>query len=79
MVKKKVSFIANGKRVTFYTKPPSRRKASLPRRRVSVLSGRNRRIRRDTERVIEAGLPLIHPALPLVKAGAQLMRDILDA
>lgn len=78
MTKKRVSFIANSRRVTFYTKSTSKRRPPTRRRPTRASSLRNYRIRRDTGKLVEAGLPLIHPALPLVKAGAQLMRDILD-
>ena len=76
MAKKKVSFIANGRRVTFSAKSTS--KKSIPmRRKSSTASRRQYRIRRDTEQFVDAGLAYIHPALPLVKAGAKLMKDIL--
>lgn len=78
MAKKRVSFIANGRRVTFYTKSAPKRKPLTHRKPSRAISRRNHRIRRDTKKFVEAGLPLIHPALPLVKAGAQLMKDILD-
>lgn len=78
MPKRRVSFIANGRRVTFYAKsapksrPPTRVRSSRARSR------RNHRIRRDTERLVEAGLALVHPAAPVVMAGARLIKDILD-
>jgi hypothetical protein len=78
MAKKKVSFIANGRRVIFYAKSASKRRPPKRMRLSRAISRRNYRIRRDTEKLVEAGLPLIHPALPLVKAGAQLIKDILD-
>jgi len=78
MAKKRVSFMANGRRVTFYTKSTSKRRQPTRRSPARAISRRGYRIRRDTEKFVEAGLPLIHPALPLVKAGAQLMKDILD-
>lgn len=79
MTKKKVSFMANGRRVTFYTKSASTRRATARRRPSRVSSRRNYRIRRDTERLVEAGLAIVHPAAPVVMAGARLMKDILDA
>ena len=78
MARKRVSFIANGRRVTFYTKSASTRRAMAQRRPSKVSSRRNYRIRRDTERLVEVGLALVHPAAPVVMAGARLMKDILD-
>jgi hypothetical protein len=77
MVKKRVSFTASGRRVIFYAKPASKRRRQTSRTSTRTSSRRSYRIRRDTEKLIEAGLPFIHPALPLVKAGAQLMKDML--
>ena len=76
--KKRVSFIANGRRVTFYAKSTSKRRPTTRRRPYRTIGRRNYRIRRDTKELVEAGLPLIHPALPLVKAGAKLVKDIFD-
>ena len=78
MARKKVSFIANGRRVTFYSKATSTRRTATRRRPSRVSSRRNYRIRRDTERLVEAGLAMVHPAAPVVMAGARLMKDILD-
>jgi hypothetical protein len=79
MVRKRVSFIANGRRVTFYTKSAPKRRTATRHRPSRVNSRRNYRIRRDTERLVEVGLSLVHPAAPVVIAGARLMKDILNA
>jgi hypothetical protein len=69
--------VANGRRVTFYTKSTPARRTATHRKPSRVSSRRNYRIRRDTERLVEAGLALVHPAAPVVMAGARLMKDIL--
>jgi hypothetical protein len=75
--RKKVSFVSHGKRVTFYTKSPA--KTKYPRQRKpykSASRSRNNRIRQDADRFIDAGLGMIHPSLPVIKAGARLLNDL---
>jgi hypothetical protein len=78
MAKKRVSFMANGRRVTFYAKSATKRRTATHRRPSGASSRRNHRIRRDTERLVEAGLAMVHPAAPVVIAAGRLMKDILD-
>ena len=76
--KKRVSFMAHGKRVSFLARAPAKSKAAVRRRPHRVRSRMNPRIRRDTERFVEAGLAYVHPAAPVVIAGARLAKDLLD-
>lgn len=78
MTKKRVSFMAHGRRVTFYTKSASKRRTPIRRKPSRASSRRNYKIRRDAEKFVEAGLALVHPAAPVVIAGARLVKDILD-
>lgn len=78
MAKKRVSFMARGKRVTFYAKSTSKRRIPAHKKSSRSSSRRNYKIRRDTERFVDAGLALIHPAAPAVVAGARLVKDIFD-
>jgi hypothetical protein len=82
MTKKRVSFMAHGRRVTFYTKSASKRRTPIRKKLSRASSGRNYRrnykIRRDAEKFVETGLALVYPAAPVVIAGARLVKDILD-
>jgi len=75
--KKRVSFVANGRRVSFLTKAPTKRKSTVRRRPPRVRSRLNARTRRDAERLVEAGLAYAHPAAPVILAGARLAKDLL--
>jgi hypothetical protein len=76
--KKRVSFRANGKRVSFLARVPAKGKAPIRRRPHRVTSRRSSRIQRDTERFVEAGLAYVYPAAPVIIAGARLAKDLLD-
>jgi len=78
MAKKRVSFMAHGRRVTFYAKSTSKGRTSARKKPSRSTSRRNYKIKRDTERLVDAGLALVHPAAPVVVAGARLVKDILD-
>jgi hypothetical protein len=78
MTKKRVSFMAHGRRVTFYAKSGSKRRTTIRKKPSRASSRSNYKIRRDTERFVDAGLALIHPAVPVVVAGARLVKDILE-
>lgn len=75
--KKRVSFMAHGTRVSFLAKAPTKRKPLVHRRPRRVRSRLNARTRRDTERLVEAGLAYAHPAAPVILAGARLVKDLL--
>jgi hypothetical protein len=77
MAKKRISFVSNGRRVTFYAKSLSKIRAPTSRRPYRTSSRISNKTRRDAERFVEAGLGWAHPAAPVVIAGARLMRDIL--
>ena len=76
--KKRVSFISHGRRVSFYAKSSPKRRTPKLNKSTRASARRNKKIRRDTERLVEAGLSLVHPTAPVVIAGARLMKDILD-
>jgi len=78
MTKKRVSFIANGRRVAFYAKSTSKRRPPIRKRPFRASNRRSYKTRRDVEKFVEAGLALVHPAAPVVIAGARLMKDIFD-
>jgi hypothetical protein len=78
MTKKRVSFMAHGRRVIFYAKSASKRRTQARKKSSRSTSRRNYKIRRDTERFVDATLALVHPALPVVTTGARLVKDILD-
>lgn len=78
MPKKRVSFIAHGRRVTFYAKSAPKRRTQIRKKPSRASSRRNYKTRRDAEKFVEAGLALVHPAAPVVIAGARLVKDILE-
>ena len=63
--KKRVSFVANGRRVTFYAKSAPKRRPPMRKRLSRASSRRSYKARRDAEKLVEAGLALIHPVAPV--------------
>ena len=77
--KKRVSFVTRrGKRVSFLAKTRAKKASPKYRRPSRARSRISAKTRKDTERLIEAGLGYLHPAAPVIIAAGRVVKDILE-
>jgi hypothetical protein len=79
--KKRVTFTKkNGKRVSFVVKvkPQAKKMPTIRGKQSTVRRRANTKVRKSTQQFAEAAISYAYPQYPLIKAGANLIKDILD-